>query len=218
MCAIYALVVLVCSLPLPAPVGAQDVAAPPGEIAEILSVAVRTVPSGAELTVEASTPPRWTLRNQDDGGFVLRLPASRPAEGVTNLTVADGLVETVTIASQGDPDNPTTFISVRPRPEAECLGPAARRHARGPPLLERGSRRQLRGAIHRHRLPQHPALARGHDPGRLPGPRRTPHAARAAGRLGTGAPSLMDGRAGPRSTFSKRRRRPPSRARLRRAH
>ena len=78
-------------------------------------VALWDTPFGAELEVIASATPRWTLRYDEDGGFILRLPGSTPEAGISDLAFDEGLVRAVRVRLAADLVEPSTLIEVSAR-------------------------------------------------------------------------------------------------------
>ncbi|MGB6362616.1 MAG: AMIN domain-containing protein, partial [Thermoanaerobaculia bacterium] len=86
---------------------------------EIYSLDLREAAPGAQLEIDTSGSLVWTTYRDGDDHLVVELPNSLPAVGVNDLFVDDGLVESVTVATEDSDDRPLTRLVVRTRAEAE---------------------------------------------------------------------------------------------------
>ncbi len=82
---------------------------------QVESVRLSEHPEGIELTVSASAPLRWTVRDLEDGELTLRLLDCRPGPPLPELRPDEGLVESVVVAASETAERPETWVSIRPR-------------------------------------------------------------------------------------------------------
>lgn len=134
---------------------------------KIRSLDLREGAPGLFLDVMATGPVVWTSFRDADGRLIVELPNTEPAQGVTGLNPAEGLVAAVGLERDVRANRPVTRLTIRTRQPVEHSLAAEGGHLEVSlsPLGDGGSPLAARPATLRE--PDPPAAA-VHDPGPLP--------------------------------------------------
>ncbi len=96
----------------PSELAAQEASRPEGEGVVVQTVALRETDAGAELEIEASDTPRWAIRYDESGGFVLRMQGSVLAREIEDLERAHGPIAEVRVRQVAEPARSSVLVAV----------------------------------------------------------------------------------------------------------
>jgi len=94
-------------------------AAPASRVAEIESLEVGALGTGARIDIESNASLVWTTYRDAEGNLVVELPNARPGYGIVNRLYSEGIVAGVKVASAGVPSRPLTRLVISMRDSAE---------------------------------------------------------------------------------------------------
>ena len=87
--------------------------------AEVDSVRLAEHPEGTEVTISASGPLKWSMRDLGGGELIVRLLDCRPGAELPMLRPDQGLVESVDVGAFGTAEHPETRVTIRTRGETK---------------------------------------------------------------------------------------------------
>jgi type IV pilus secretin PilQ/predicted competence protein len=85
----------------------------------LTSILLREGAPGVRLDVQADGPLVWTSYRDSDGGLVVELHDTTPAEGVMDLAPSEGLLASLVVQEDRSGDRPLTRLAIRGRDEFE---------------------------------------------------------------------------------------------------